>query len=194
MFFARIWSLILICYINQGILVIKFGCQIPRNDLQKDSPAPIARFYISITANSFLIWMELDLSFSHPLSRDVIFLAVVGSLIDITIRVSPDHPSNFSKDKDNIKDKDITTRVSPDHPSNYFWPIGFLQLTAVKCFMLQQTSFDYSPPPMRKNTRRLSYFSFSDPVLTSVPRSGCILLLLRGRQLWQRPAVHSGPT
>ena len=113
-----------------------------------------------------------SLFFSSSLQRDVIFLAVVGSLIDITIRVSPDHPSNFSKDKDNIKDKDITSRVSPDHPSNYFWPIGFLQLTAVKCFMLQQTSFDYRSPPMRKNTRRLSYFSFSNPVLTSFPQTG----------------------
>ena len=123
MFFARIWVALFICYINQGILIIKFCCQIPRNDLQKHKIGigpPIAHFYISCKRqNSFVIWSP-SLFFSSSLQRDVIFLPAASSLIDITIRVSPDHPSNFSKDNDKDKDKDkdmpAPSLVSPCRP------------------------------------------------------------------------------
>ena len=156
MFFARIWSLILICYIKQGILVIKFGCQIPRNDLQKDkiglSPAPIARFYISITANSFLIWMELDLSFSHPLSREMSsFLPLSDpSLISPsgcrqTIR--PIFPKTKTTSKTKISQPECHQTNRPITSG----PLGFYnsQPWNVLCSN-KPVSTTLPPPPMRK--------------------------------------------
>ena len=108
MFFARIWGVLFICYINQGILIIKFGCQVPRNDLQKRKIGigpPIARFYISITAKFICHLEPISLFLILSSERDVIFLAPASSLIDTTIRVSPDHPSNHSKDIDGYNDK-----------------------------------------------------------------------------------------
>ena len=75
MFFAKLWGVILICYINQGNLIIKLGCQcqIPMQRVAETDHWPgssnntILYFYFrQINFSS-----GAHLSFCHPLFREM---------------------------------------------------------------------------------------------------------------------------
>ena len=178
MFFARIWSLILICYINQGILVIKFGCQIPRNDLQKDkiglSPAPIARFYISITAKFI---SHLGGAGSHFFSSSL-------QRCHLSCRYQIPHwyhhqgvarPSVQFFQRQRQHQRQRYHNQSVTRPSVQLLLAHWVFTTHSREMFYAPTNqfrLPSLPHPWEKNKRRLSYFSFSNPVLTSFPQTG----------------------
>ena len=73
MFFARIWGVFLICYINQGNLIMKLGCpcQIPRRKKSENWPRSSNNTVLYFHFSQIHFSSGAHLSFSHPLFREM---------------------------------------------------------------------------------------------------------------------------